>query len=52
VRVRIHGGIARAAETDLQEKEGAPLAMQGDSLAFTMKPYEIRSVKVVPPARP
>jgi alpha-mannosidase len=51
VRLRLAGGIARAAETDLQEKEGASLAVTGGALAFTLKPYEIKSVKVVAPRR-
>jgi len=46
VTLRFFKEIAGASECNLLEREDVPCGFEGDTLAFVIKPYEIRTFKV------
>ncbi|HWY59648.1 MAG TPA: alpha-mannosidase [Terriglobales bacterium] len=46
VSIQLPLGAQSASETDLMERETAPLAMHNDTVTVHTKPYEIKTVKV------
>ncbi len=51
--LRLPIGVTRAVETNLLEKEEAPLKTSGDSVVISTRPHEIKTVKITfaPPAK-
>lgn len=51
LRLKIGFAVAVASECDLMERDTSVLTMDGDTIALSMSPFDIRTIKLIPARR-